>query len=131
MAKRVPLAILAVLVLWQVLDYLIHVVILGSSYAATRELWRPEDEMKLWLMLVVTLISAAVFVFIYARLIGKKSVCTGVTYGFLFGLAFGIGMGYGTYSVMPIPYFMAFTWFAGTVVETTLAGLLTGLIIKD
>jgi len=72
MARKVPLAILAVLVLWQILDFLIHVVILGSSYAATLQLWRQEDEMKYGLMLVVGLISAAVFVLIYARLIAPE-----------------------------------------------------------
>jgi hypothetical protein len=39
-------------------------------------------------------------------------------------------MGYGSYSVMPIPYKMAFIWFFGSVVETTSGGLLLGLIIK-
>ena len=34
-------------------------------------------------------------------------------------------------AVMPIPYYMALTWFLGTLVETTLGGILTGLIIKE
>jgi hypothetical protein len=42
-----------------------------------------------------------------------------------------MGMGYGTYSVMPIPYSLALGWFWGTVVETTLAGVLLGLIVKE
>jgi hypothetical protein len=109
MAKRIPLAILGILVLWQVLDYIIHVVILGPSYAATQQFWRPEDEMKYGLMLVVGLISATLFVIIYARLIGEKTASTAVKYGLLLGLCFGISMGYGAFPVMPIPYFMAFT----------------------
>jgi hypothetical protein len=40
-------------------------------------------------------------------------------------------MGYGTYSVMPIPYSMALTWFLGAVVEAALAGLLVGKIIHE
>lgn len=51
-------------------------------------------------------------------------------YGFLYGIAVGVGMGYGTYSVMPIPYFMALTWFLGSVLEATLGGLLLGIIIR-
>jgi len=131
MAKRIILAVLAILVLWQVLDYIIHVVILGSSYAATQQFWRPENEMKYGLMVIVSLISATLFVLIYAKLIGEKTVGTGVQFGLLLGLVFGISMGYGTYSVMPIPYSMAFTWFSGTTVEMTLAGLLVGLIVKE
>ena len=37
-------------------------------------------------------------------------------------------MGYGTYSVMPIPYSMALTWFLGAVVEGAAAGLLVGSV---
>lgn len=41
-----------------------------------------------------------------------------------------ISFAYGTYAVMPIPYRMAPTWFVGTIVGTTLGGLLLGLIIR-
>jgi hypothetical protein len=39
-------------------------------------------------------------------------------------------MGYGSYSVMPIPYVMAFVWFLGSVVEAAIGGLVAGLIIN-
>lgn len=130
MAKRIPLAVLTIFVLWQILDYIIHVLILGSSYAATQQLWRSEDEMKYGLMLLVGLLSATFLVLIYARLIGEKSVGTGVKYGLLLGFTFGTSMGYGAYSVMPIPYSMAFTWFAGIALEMTLAGLVVGVIVR-
>jgi hypothetical protein len=37
-------------------------------------------------------------------------------------------MGYGTFSVMPIPYQMAFIWYCGTVVEGAVTGLIVGAI---
>jgi hypothetical protein len=40
-------------------------------------------------------------------------------------------MGYGSYSVMPIPYHMALTWFLGSVVEASVGGMIAGLIIKE
>lgn len=49
----------------------------------------------------------------------------------LFGLGAGVSMGYGSYSVMPIPYHMAFTWFLGSVVEATVGGLILGAIVRD
>jgi hypothetical protein len=49
----------------------------------------------------------------------------------LYGVAVGVGMGYGSYSMMPIPYSMALTWFLGTVVEAVLGGFLLGAIIKN
>jgi hypothetical protein len=55
----------------------------------------------------------------------------GLTYGLLYGIAVGVGMGYGSYSMMPIPYSMALTWFLGTVLNGILGGLLLGAIIKN
>jgi hypothetical protein len=128
--KRVILAVLAVFVLWSVLDFIIHGIILSADYQATVSLWRPMTEMKMGLMRVVVLLSSMFFVAIYALLITEKGIGTAVKYGLLFGIGTGISMGYGSYSVMPIPYKMAFIWFFGSVVETTSGGLLLGLIIK-
>ena len=129
MIKRTILATLAVYVAWSVLDFIMHGVILSSSYEATANLWRPMEEMKMGLMYVVVLISALTFVSIYAYFFKERTLATGLKYGFLFGVGVGSGMGYGTYSVIPIPYEMALVWFLGTVVETAVGGILVGLII--
>lgn len=128
--KRGILAVVAVYVTWFVLDMVIHVGLLGEAYRATAELWRPEAEMKMGLMQVVSIIAATGFVSIYALLISKKSMASGLKFGLLYGIAAGVGMGYGTYSVMPIPYSMALIWFLGTVVEAAAAGLVTAAIVK-
>jgi hypothetical protein len=128
--KRTILAVLAVFVTWSVLDFIIHGLILGSTYAATPALWRPMAEMKTGLMYVTVLVAAAAFVFIYARFITNKGVKTAVLYGLVYGIGAGVPMGYGSYSVMPIPYVMAFVWFLGSVVEATIGGLVAGLIIN-
>ena len=128
--KRTTLAVLAVFVTWSALDFVVHGLILGSTYAATPQLWRPMAEMKTGLMYVTVLITAAAFVYIYARFITDKRLNTAVLYGLIFGIGSGIGMGYGTYSVMPIPYSMAFVWFLGSVVEFTVGGLVAGVIVK-
>jgi hypothetical protein len=88
------------------------------------------SEMKMGLMYFTVLVASAAFVYIYARFIAENGVKTAVLYGLVFGIGEGTAMGYGTYSVMPIPYVMAFVWFAGSVVEAVAAGLVAGLIIK-
>ena len=130
MSKRIVLAILAVFLTWSVLDFVIHGLILQSTYEATADLWRPKDEMKMGLMYLVGLISAVVFTCIYACFFRDKTIATGLGYGLLYGIAAGIGMGYGTYSVMPIPYHLALAWFLGMVVEVTLGGVILGLIFS-
>ncbi len=129
--KKTIIAILAVFVSWQVLDFIIHGVILQSTYAATLSLWRPDTEMKMGLMMLVSLVSALCFVLVYDWFFKEKKMMIGLKYGVIFGVGVGFSMGYGTYSVQPIMYYTALGWFLGTVVEAAVAGLLTGLIIKD
>lgn len=131
MRKKILLAAVVVFVLWSVLDYIIHGVILKSAYESTASLWRPMAEMKMGLMYVTVFIAALAFSAIYGWLVGEKSLVVGLTYGLLYGIGVGVGIGYGAYSVMPIPYSMALTWILGTVVETTLGGLLLGAIIRE
>lgn len=130
MCRRMVLAILAVFVAWTAMDFVIHGLILGPTYKATAGIWRPMEEMKMGLIRVVTLISAVVFVSIYAKFVAEKSVRTAVLYGLLFGIGAGISMGYGTYAVLPMPYKIAMVWFIGTVCETVVGGLITGVIIQ-
>lgn len=127
--KRIVLAVIAVFVLWTVMDMFIHGMLLLDTYKATEQLWRPDAEIKNGLLTVVGLISAITFVLIYA-LMGSKSVATGFKYGLLFGLGAGVSFGYATYAVMPIPYNLALTWFLGTWAEATVGGIVAGLIVK-
>jgi hypothetical protein len=131
MIRKILLATLGVFVLWSILNFILHGVLLQSAYQDTMLLWRPMAEMKNGLMYLVSLISALVFVTIYARLISPRGMKQAISYGVLFGLGAGISMGYGTYAVQPIPYVMAFSWFLGTLVKASLAGMLAGFMIKD
>jgi len=131
MNKRILLAIVTIFITWSILDFVIHGVLLQATYEATSALWRPMEEMKMGLMYLVTLLFTGCFVLIYALLVSDKSMVAGIKYGVLFGLAMGVSMGFGSYSYMPIPYTLAFTWFAGTLVESILAGAIVGAIVKQ
>jgi hypothetical protein len=131
MFKRSIIAVIAVFVLWQVLDFIIHGVLLSGIYQETQELWRPMDEMKSWVMALVTIIASAVFVSIYSLYFKERNLVIAIKYGLIFGIGAGVTMGYGAYAFMPIPYSIAISWFLGTLVESVLAGLVLGLIVKD
>jgi hypothetical protein len=125
------LAVLAVFVVWQLLDLVIHMVILSPAYAATADLWRPMEEMKMGLGFITGLVAALAFVLIYALFIKPKSVKNAMLYGLIYGVGGGIGMGFGTYTVMPITVGIAVGWFLGTVVESVAAGWVVGRIMRD
>lgn len=128
--KKLIISVIAVFFAWSVMDYIIHGMVLGSSYAATASLWRPMGEMKMGVMYVTVLIAALSFAVIFAQFFAKKGIVAGLKYGLWFGVGAGVSMGYGSYSVMPIPYHMAFTWFLGSVIEAAIGGVIVGAIIK-
>jgi hypothetical protein len=131
MLKRILLAAVAVFVAWEVLDFVIHGVVLREAYAATPGVWRPMAEIKMGLMYVVGAIAAFCFAGIYGWLVRPKSLRAAINFGMLFGIGAGVSMGYGSFAVMPIPYVMAVTWFVGTLVQALVAAVLVGLIVRE
>jgi len=131
MLKRILLATVAIFVAWEVLDFVIHGLILREVYAANPALWRPMAEMKMGLVYLVGVVAAFCFAGVYGWLVRPKSLNAALKYGLLVGIGTGVSMGYGSFAVMPIPYVMAFTWFAGTIVEALVAGVIAGLIIRE
>ncbi|PJB82184.1 MAG: hypothetical protein CO090_02770 [Acidobacteria bacterium CG_4_9_14_3_um_filter_49_7] len=129
--KRVAAAIVSVYVVLEAMDFLIHNVLLSKAYAASAQLWRPQAEMKMGLMFLVTFIFVVCFVMVFTRFFKEKNVKTGTLYGLIFGIGTGVSMGYGTYAAMPLPYYIALSWFLSSVVEMTVAGAILGLIAKD
>ena len=130
MLKRALLALVAVFVAWSILDFVLHGLFLKTTYEATADLWRPMAEMKMGLMYLVTLVFTGCFVAIYGCMVTNKSLMTGIKFGALFGLASGIAMGFGSYTYMPIPLTLAWSWFLGTLVEAIAAGALVGAIVR-
>ena len=131
MTKRAIWAVVAVFISWSILDFILHGLLLRSTYEATANLWRPMDQMNMPLMYFVTLVISACFVLIYALLVGQKSLASGIRFGALFGLASGIAMGFGSYSYMPIPLTLAWSWFFGSWIEAIAAGAIVGAIVKS
>jgi len=131
MAKRTIWAVVAVFLSWSMLDFILHGLLLRSIYEATSNLWRPMDQMHMPLMYFVTLVFTVCFVLIYGLLVGQKSLSSGIRFGALFGLATGISMGFGSYSYMPIPLTLAWSWFLGSWIEAIAAGAIVGAIVKS
>ena len=131
MAKKLILAVVAVFIAWSILDFILHGLLLRSAYEATANLWRPMDQMNMPLIYFVTLVFTLCFVLIYGLLVGQKSLASGIRFGALFGLATGISMGFGSYSYMPIPLTLAWSWFLGSWIEAIVAGAIVGAIVKS
>jgi hypothetical protein len=131
MAKRTMWAIVAVFIAWSILDFILHGLLLRSTYEATANLWRPIGQMNMPLLYFVKLVFTVCFVLIYGLMVGQKSLASGIRFGALFGLATGVSMGFGSYSFMPIPLTLAWSWFFGSWFEAITAGAIVGAIMKS
>lgn len=129
--KRFIGAIVAVFLAWSVLDFLIHGVLLQSSYRTTAHLWRPENEMNMVLMSLVTLTMSICVVTAFRCFISPRSLANGFKFGLLGGLALGTSAGFGSYCFMPIPLSLAVSWFFASLLALTVSGFLAGLILSS
>lgn len=127
--KQRIIALILIVVLWQILDFIVHGNLLMDMYQQTAALWRPEMDMKMGLMMVVSVIQAALFILIYCQLVSKKSLINGIKYGVLMGGLVGVGMGIGSYCYMPIPLSLAIGWFIAGIVHFTVSGVVVGKVV--
>ena len=129
--KSPLLAGLAILIAWMLVDVLLHRLFLAPLYEASRELWRPFDQMNVTLIYAVSLVLIGVFVGIYRLLVRPKSLGTGLALGAFVGLPLGVSVGLGTFIHMPIPPAVAWGWFIGGWVKGLVAGAIVGTVIVE
>lgn len=129
-SKKTILAIVGVAVLWFLMDFVIHGVLLMDTYKATSQLWRAPEEMNQLTSMIVTFVFSALYVLFYTMISSSKTVAQGFKFGFWYGLLSGLGM-FSTSIYMPIPMNIALSWFAACFVESMLAGTLMGYITKE
>ena len=129
--KRPLLAGLTILIAWMLLDLLIHRTFLAPIYEATKNLWRPFDQMNVVLIYTTTIVLIGVFVGMYTWLVRPKSLAAGFGLGAFVGLALGISVGLGTFIHMPIPSAVAWGWFIGGWLKGLVAGAIVGAVIVE
>jgi hypothetical protein len=121
--KKVLIGAVVVFVILEVLDMLIHGVILGSVYATIPNVWRPDMMDKMWVLHIVKVVVSFFFALIFSKGYEGKGIIEGVRYGLYVGLMMGVGMAYGTYAMIAIPYSLALQWFIFAVFEYIIAGV--------
>jgi hypothetical protein len=126
--KKILIGFVITFVLLEVLDILIHGVILMSAYQATQNVWRPDMMQKMWILHIVKLVVAFLITFIFSKGYEGKGIMEGLRYGLYIGVLMSIGMAYGTYAMVAIPYSLALQWFIYGVVEYTIVGVALALV---
>lgn len=123
MNKKVLLGAVVVFVLVFVLDYVVNNFFMMSDYQSVLQLWRPMEEMKMGVMVVLQLFFAYFFTLIFSKGYEGKGIAEGVRYGFYVAMITSLQGAYMSYATMPIPYSMALKWFLFGTVQTIIYGV--------
>jgi hypothetical protein len=130
--KRYVISSIVVFVVLEILNYIIHVLILKGPYEATSDLWRAADEMKsnMWIGGIGDLVWSFLFVYIFSKGYEAKGWLEGLRYGVIIGLFLYIPMALGSYTVMPIPFSLSVYWFICGLIQITIVGIVAALIYR-
>ena len=130
MKLRSAIAIITVFCAWSGFDYVIQSFLQSSSYKAAAQSWQPIGNLLIGHLWAGTLVAAVCFVMIYTLLIPVKSTVSGIVYGIIFGTVMGLIMGAASFVVHPISPMVAGVWFLGFLCQSSIAGILTAVIVK-
>ena len=128
--KKLLIGTVAVFVFFELYEFLVHGVILKSTYESLSSLWRPDMMDKMYVIHIIALITAFFFTLIFDKGREGKGVMEGVRYGFYMGMILAVGMAYGSYSMYPIPYSLALQWFLYGLVEYVIAGVVVAYVYQ-
>ncbi|MDA2928035.1 hypothetical protein MYX78_12545 [Acidobacteria bacterium AH-259-G07] len=122
------MASIVVYVVYQILGFLIHEVILSGLYESLANLWRSDE--KTWIIWLTGLLWAALFTFIYTKGYEGKGVMEGVRYGLWIGLFISIPMAFNLYAVLPVPASLALQWFIYGTLQIIICGTVLALVYR-
>ncbi|MFA5805501.1 MAG: hypothetical protein WC879_12745 [Melioribacteraceae bacterium] len=132
--KKLIIAVIVVFVLLEATNYLIHEVILASTYMqeTVSKAFRPKAEMDavMWRMWISGLVWSFFFVFIFTKGYQNKGLLEGVRYGVYIALFINFMAAVAQNVVYPIPYTLALQWFIYGFIQMVILGVVTAWIYK-
>ena len=128
--KRFVLASIAVFVVFEILDWIIHSKILSRTYMNLQHLWRPDMMDKMWIMYITAFIFSFLFVYIFTKGYEGKGAAEGIRYGLIIGLLMLVVGMFNQYAVYPIPLNLTIQWFIYGLIQFIIVGIVAALIYR-
>jgi tryptophan-rich sensory protein len=128
--KRYIGASITVFVSFQVLDFIIHGIILAPTYEALKDVWRQDMMSKMWIMYITSLVLSFLFAYVFTKGYEGKGIAEGIRYGIIIGLLMNVVGMFNQYVVYPIPFSLALKWFIFGTIEFVACGIVASLIYK-
>ncbi len=129
--KKFVLASIAVFITLQILDFIIHNLLLGATYESLQAVFRPDMMDKMWIMYLTGIIFSMLFVYIFTKGYESKGLFEGAKYGLIIGLVVHLVGSYNQYVVYPITYYLTLQWFIYGTLELIIAGVVVAAIYKS
>jgi hypothetical protein len=134
--KKYTLTILVAFVLMIVTDYLIHNVLLASTYEQLGKQYDTfrafsDPQLKMWVLAIGTWIFCSMFVWVYTRgLEAKPWLGQAIRYGIAIWLFFMVPGVLSLYVLYGLPFTLAITWLVAGGVQLVLIALTTAAICR-
>jgi hypothetical protein len=126
--KKIVISFIVVFVVLEVLNFVIHSLILGATYESMSELWRPE--IKMWIMWIADLIFSFFFVFIFVKGYEGRGIMEGIRFGLVIGCFYVIPGIYSQYAVYNLPYSIILQWLISGFITMVIIGIVAALLYK-
>ena len=122
--KRFLLAGFSAFVFIFVYEFLVHGFLMMDFYEQTTEVWRPEDETNMLVMILSQFLFAIAIAFFYPIVGMDTEECKkGFPFGFGLGLVVATPQ-LATYCYLPIPLTISLLWVLIEFIKTVLASLI-------
>jgi len=128
--KRFIWVSLVVFLVFEIIDAIVHMVILSKEYEALRLMWRPDLMSKIWIFHVGSLVLAFLFTYIFVKGFENKGIAEGVRYGLIIGLFANIPYAFYEYAMLPLPFSLCLQWFIYGMIEYIICGIFAAAIYK-
>jgi hypothetical protein len=119
-----------VFVAYEVVNNIIHMLILSGVYETMMDVWRTDMMQKLWIMYVTALIFSFLFVYIFSKGYEGKGIAEGIRYGLIIGLLMNIVGMFNQYAAYPISLSLTVQWFIYGVIQIIICGIVTAALYK-
>jgi len=128
--KRFFLSVLAVYITFQVINFIVHSLILGSVYMELQNVWRMDMMDMMWAMYIIDLLVCIMFVYIFTKGYEGKGIMEGLRYGLTIGLLMSIPASFYQYILYPIPFNLIIQWFIYGMIQYTICGMVAAAVYK-
>lgn len=132
--KKFWIAFAVIFVVYEVTNFIVHGLILGSSYVSDelKTVFRPIEvlESTQWIRLLTELVWAFFFTFIFVKGYENKGIMEGIKFGVYIGLFYSFVWAYQSYWMYPLPYSLVFQWFVFGLLQCVILGIVAALIYK-